>query len=251
MTKPSPIVPGPAVALDARELRDVELGGGAHLAVVDRQLDGQVLGRDACPRRRRSRARARARPRASIRRSARRQRAGEPDRLVRLGRVRVRRQLARLAPVGEHAVRPEVGQVLDEEDVGEPPRRDRAEVVAHAEVLGAVHGRHLDRDQRVDPLLDRPAQDAVHVPVGDDRVGQDVVGDEQAVARVDAVLGQHRRRARRRRGRSSPRGTAPTSRRGASRARPRARSSRGTSRCRRRCTPGGGGRARRRGSSGR
>ena len=75
-------------------------------------------------------------------------------------------------------MRAEVVEVLDEQDVGEPAGRDRAEIVAEVEVLGAVQRRHLDRDQRVDALLDRAPQDAVHVAVGDDRAGQDVVGDE-------------------------------------------------------------------------
>ena len=102
-------------------------------------------------------------------------------------------QLPHLLPVGEHAVRAEVAEVLDEQDVGEPAGRDRAEIVAEIEVFGAVQRRHLDRDQRVDAFFDRAPQHAVHVTVGDDRVGQDVVGDEQAVARVHTVLGEHRR----------------------------------------------------------
>ena len=113
-----------------------------------------------------------------------RQRPRQPDRLVRLRRVA---RTPGAPPTSRPSASTRCGrksaQVLDEEDVGEAAGRDRAELVAEAEVLGAVERRHLDRDERVDALLDRPPDDAVHVAVGDDRVREHVVGDEEAVAR--------------------------------------------------------------------
>ena len=60
--------------------------------------------------------------------------------------------------------------------------------VAH--VLGRADRGHLDRHQRVDPGGDRGPHGMVEVTHGGKRLGMHVVGDEQHVARVDAVL-QH------------------------------------------------------------
>ena len=177
MTRPRPIVPGAAVPLDAGRFREVELRRRPYLAVGHGRLEDHVLGGHGS---RGDADRTHANPLAGglDLQVGRGQGPCQPDRLVGLAWVLVARKLPRRPAVDEHPVRPEVVEVLDEEDVREPARRDRAEVVPHAEVLGPVHRRHLDRDERVDPLLDCPPDDPVHVPVGDDRVGEYVVGDE-------------------------------------------------------------------------
>src|SRR3954467_2550595 len=87
-------------------------------------------------------------------------------------------------------MRAQLARFLEEEDVGAAAGRDRAEVVAAAEVLGGVDGRELDREQRVEPGLDRGAGRVVEVPGRRESAGVHVVGDDERVPAVEAVLGQ-------------------------------------------------------------
>ena len=61
---------------------------------------------------------------------------------------------------------------------------------------GRVDRRHLDRRHRLQPLRDRVAHDAVHMPFIDQRSGVAVVGAQDEVARIDAHLGHRLHLAR-------------------------------------------------------
>ena len=162
------------------------------IAVDHRGLDDAVLGRQLAgdhpdrPHARRVARRAHAqvvdgrRPR-------------HPHGVASARRVLVGGHLADRLAVGEHEVRAHLAEVLDEQHVGAAAGRDRAQVVAVAHVLGGVDGRHLDRQQRIDPRADRRAHRVVEVANGGQRLGVHVVGDQQRVARVDAVVEHHPR----------------------------------------------------------
>ena len=217
-------------------------GSARHRAVDHRRLDDPVLGGQLA-----GHHADRAHPRAI---AARPRCAGpRPSACARCapcrGRARVlvgRRLAADRLAVGQHEVRAHLREVLDEQDVGAAARRDRADVVAAADVLGRVDRRHLDRHQRVDPGAIAVRTAWSRWPTVGERLGVHVVGDEQRVARVDAVLEQHRARASPRRATPSPRAAAPTSRRAAWPARRCAAPSRGRSRRRRPRRRAGGGR---------
>ncbi len=53
---------------------------------------------------------------------------------------------------------------------------------------GGVERRHLDRGDRLQPLRDGVAHDAVHVAFVDQRAGMAVVGAQDEVARIEALL---------------------------------------------------------------
>ena len=182
----------PAVALDARCLGEVDRRIGRHRAVDHRRLHDPVLGGQLAGD---HADRAHLHPFAagSDAQVVDGRRARDADRVPGAGRVLVGRRLAadRLT-VGQHEVRAHLRQVLHEQDVRAAAGGDRADVVAAAHVLGRVDRRHLDRDQRVDPGGDRRPHGVVEVAHGGERLGMHVVGDEQRVARVDAVLQQHR-----------------------------------------------------------
>ena len=193
-TKPTPIVPGPPwrsmLAALARSSRRIGRAPRRRPPAPRRSGARWPARRGPC----RSRAPATRSPVAAMRRSVDRRRAGDADRVARPGRVLVVGGVCaadRLA-VGQHQVRAHLREVLDEQDVRAAARGDRADVVAAAHVLGGVDRRHLDRHQRVDPRGDRGPHGVVEVADRGERLGVHVVGDEQRVARVDAVLEQHR-----------------------------------------------------------
>ena len=191
-TKPRPIEPEPPwrSMLAALARSRLWAAGTAPSGPAPRRRGARSRARRG-PCRSRGPARSRPSPRSG---DLRRERTLQVDGLAGMrraaragaGRLRLDR-----AAVGDHEVRAQLAQVLDEEDVGAAAGRDRADVVAAAEVLGGVDGRELDREQRVQARLDRGADRVVEVAGREQRPGVHVVGDEQRVAAVDAVLGQH------------------------------------------------------------
>ena len=57
-----------------------------------------------------------------------------------------------------------------------------------AEMLGGVEARHLDRGDRLEALGDGMADHAVHVAIVDQRTGMAVVGAQDEIARIEALL---------------------------------------------------------------
>ena len=159
--------PRAAVALDARRLGEVEARVGPTAPPVTRASTTRCSVASAPGTMPIARTRA-VSPVASTRRSS-----------AVSGRCRwtVRRKAAGGSSRGSSApasiVRPSAmtrcgrssSQVLDEEDVRAPAGRDRADVVAAADVLGGVDGRELDGEQRVQARGDRGADGMVEGPV--------------------------------------------------------------------------------------
>jgi len=61
---------------------------------------------------------------------------------------------------------PEVLQILEEHQIGALARGDGAQILVHLEALGAVERDHLDGGHRRDALFHRPAQQPVHMALG-------------------------------------------------------------------------------------
>ncbi len=128
----------------------------------------------------------------------RRQHLAELHRLLGARRIIARRDVD-LEPPGcgqPHAARPDLvdderRQIRDDEEVGQPPRRDRAQFALQPEMLGRVERRHLDRRHRLQPLRNGVAHDAVHVAVLDQGAGMAVVGAQDEVARIEPAF-RHR-----------------------------------------------------------
>ena len=120
------------------------------------------------------------------------ERAGEQTLAAR--RLQVHSQLAVSGddlPAGHHHRHPEVAQVLHEQDVGVPARRDRADHVVDPVGLGTVDGGHLDGRHRVDAGVDSHAHHVVDVAPVEHVAGHDIVGAEaHPPARTGCVL-QH------------------------------------------------------------
>ena len=106
---------------------------------------------------------------------------------------RDRRDLVDRPPALEHELGHEGLEVVEDEDVGPPARRDRAEVV-EAVVGGRVERRHHDRVLRRQAERDGIADDRVDVPVVGDVLRLAVVGAERHPVRP--VLERERQRAR-------------------------------------------------------
>ena len=106
---------------------------------------------------------------------------------IRRGREERAAVLCHDLSVDDDALDAEVAKVVDEDQVSTLARRDGAHVARHLEALRHVDGDHLDGGDRVDAVLDGLAQDAVEVPLGDERLGVVVVGDEADETRVDGV----------------------------------------------------------------
>jgi hypothetical protein len=65
--------------------------------------------------------------------------------------------------IGNDLVDAEVIEVSHDQEVGDAPRGDRAGTVVDPVGLGAVDGRHLDGDHRIEPLADRHPDQVVQV----------------------------------------------------------------------------------------
>ena len=228
------------------------LGGGADLAAGDGQLDGQVLGRDPlgrdADRAHRGDVARRLDPEVGLE-----ERSGEPDRLVRLGRVFVGGQLAlargrrrgpgaagsrrgprrtgcrRAAPV-----RSSRGRAAGRSTPRRSPSPSGSRPADRCRCLDGAAQRHGPCDRRrrscsgsTSSVTSRQWRGSTPSSVSTAASARDVA-ERRALAELHPHPGaQLRERVLAR------------------------RSSRGTSRRRRRCRPGGGGRAHRRGSSGR
>ena len=79
-------------------------------------------------------------------------------------------------------------EVGGQHEVGAAAGRDGAEFAFEAEMGGGVDRGHLERHEGIAAAGDGVAQDAVHVAFADQRAGVAVVGAEDEVARVEALL---------------------------------------------------------------
>ena len=111
-------------------------------------------------------------------------------------------------------------------------------------MLRGVERRHLDRRHRLQPLRDGVAHDAVHVAFMDQRAGMAVVGAQDEVARIDALLRHRLDLGSPRRTRPSPAAASPSCPGARGRWRPRRACPRGRPPGRRRHSRGRAGRDR-------
>ena len=126
--------------------------------------------------------------------------SAEPTDLHRL-REGARRGLARRrehAPslrdalaAGEHMARPQLAQILEDDEVGATSRRDEAEILAAQSARG-VEGRRLQRPFGFQAIADEAPHDIVEAAFLQKFVGIDVVGAERHRLRQEVQLVQFR-----------------------------------------------------------
>ncbi|MNV14197.1 hypothetical protein D3C71_1048720 [compost metagenome] len=119
-----------------------------------------------------------------------------------LGRIGIRRKLrGHYAVLGDdrsgrnrhHDVH--ISQIAVQQDnVSDVARRNRADIAGDAEALSRVDRRHLEGGHRLDALSDSMTDDEIHMALIPQRLRAAVVGDEHHPAGIDAVLGMRRNR---------------------------------------------------------